>query len=171
MLTCPATAMNPTTPKTTWEENKDSQFHFQDLLQSSVPQAYGQPQTNNTERRLQSKGIHSGNRFPQGAKAIPQGKSSLSNKWGLDSWTAGHRDTYMQENEAAVPRWLSGLDIWTCHCSSSGHCCGPGSIPGPRTCACRGHSQKKKVRPLMPGRALSVGEEPTPGTEVPTSHL
>ena len=30
-----------------------------------------------------------------------------------------------------------------CHCSSLGHCCGPGSIPGLGTSACHGHNQKK----------------------------
>ena len=28
-----------------------------------------------------------------------------------------------------VPRWLSGLRNWCCHCCGSDHCCGMGSIP------------------------------------------
>ena len=35
-----------------------------------------------------------------------------------------------------VPWWCTGLRIWHCHCSSSSHCCGRGSIPGPGTFAC-----------------------------------
>ena len=40
----------------------------------------------------------------------------------------------------------AGLRIWHCHCSSSGHCCGVGSIPGLGTSTCCGHSQKQTSR-------------------------
>ena len=40
-----------------------------------------------------------------------------------------------------VPLWCSGLRIWSCHCSSSGHCCGTGSILGPGTFTCCRHGQ------------------------------
>ena len=42
-----------------------------------------------------------------------------------------------------VPLWHSELRVWHCHYSSSGHCFGAGSIPGPETSACCGHGQKK----------------------------
>ena len=38
------------------------------------------------------------------------------------------------------------LRILHCHCSSSGRCCGAGSIPGPGTFACHEHGQKKKKK-------------------------
>ena len=45
---------------------------------------------------------------------------------------------------ARVPLWHSGLRIQHCHCSGLDHCCGPGSLPGPRTSTCCRQSQKKK---------------------------
>ena len=35
----------------------------------------------------------------------------------------------------------SRLRIQCCHCSSLGHCCGTGSIPGPGISTCHGHNQ------------------------------
>lgn len=35
-----------------------------------------------------------------------------------------------------VPLWHKGLRIWH-HCNGSGHCCGPGLFPSPRTSICR----------------------------------
>ena len=40
-----------------------------------------------------------------------------------------------------------GLRIWHCQCSSSGHCCGTSSVPGPGTstcCGCSSPSPKKR---------------------------
>ena len=42
--------------------------------------------------------------------------------------------------------WHSGLRVWHYYCSSSGHCCDVGLIPGLGTSTCHGHSQKKKER-------------------------
>ena len=42
-----------------------------------------------------------------------------------------------------VPWWLSELRTWHCHHWGSGYCCGTESIPGQRTSAWRGCSQKK----------------------------
>ena len=42
--------------------------------------------------------------------------------------------------------WGRGLRIQCCHCSSSGCCCGMGSIPGLGTSACHGYSQKERKR-------------------------
>ena len=38
-----------------------------------------------------------------------------------------------------VLQWPNGLRIQHCHCSSSGHCCGVGLIPGPGASACCRH--------------------------------
>ena len=43
----------------------------------------------------------------------------------------------------------SALRIWHCHCSSLGHCCGAGSVPGPGTSTCHRWGQKKKERSLF----------------------
>ena len=32
------------------------------------------------------------------------------------------------------------------HCTSSGHCCGTGSVPGPGTSMCHGLAKKKKKK-------------------------
>ena len=45
--------------------------------------------------------------------------------------------------EIGVPSWLSGLKIWHCPCSSSGHCYGAGLIPGPGISSHHGCSQKR----------------------------
>ena len=42
--------------------------------------------------------------------------------------------------------WLSWLRIHHCHCSSLGHGCGMGSIPGPGTSTCCKDGQKKKKK-------------------------
>lgn len=39
----------------------------------------------------------------------------------------------------------SGLRIWCCYYSGSGHSCGVGSVPGLRTATCHSHGQKKKI--------------------------
>ena len=46
----------------------------------------------------------------------------------------------IKEEHVGVPLWCSGLRVWCCHCSSLGHCCGWGSIPGPGTFKCGAHS-------------------------------
>ena len=43
-----------------------------------------------------------------------------------------------------LPLWLSGLRIWSCHCSSSDCCCATGSIPGGGTSEYNGCVKKKK---------------------------
>ena len=55
-----------------------------------------------------------------------------------------------------VPLWHSGLRIWCCHCSSLGHCCGAGSIPGPGTSICYGCGQKKKNHSISMGLGSKV---------------
>ena len=52
------------------------------------------------------------------------------------------------ETKVRVPMWLSGLRIWCCHCSGSGHCFGAGPIPDLGTSACpkRGPSNLKETR-------------------------
>ena len=45
-----------------------------------------------------------------------------------------------------VPLWLSRLKIQHCHCCDSGYCCGVGSVPGPRTSAYCGYSQKEEKK-------------------------
>ena len=42
--------------------------------------------------------------------------------------------------------WLSGLRIWHCHFSSSGHCCDMDLILGPGTSTCCRYSQKRKKK-------------------------
>ena len=49
-----------------------------------------------------------------------------------------------------VAQWLSGLGIWCYHCYDSDCWCGMGLIPGPRTSACHGHSQK--IHKIKEGR-------------------
>ena len=44
-----------------------------------------------------------------------------------------------------VPLWYRGLKIRYCHCSSSGHCCRAGSIPGPGMSTYCRHGPKKKL--------------------------
>jgi len=44
------------------------------------------------------------------------------------------------------PWWLSRLRIQHCHCHGSGYFCGLGSVPGPETSICHGHSKKKKKK-------------------------
>ena len=43
-----------------------------------------------------------------------------------------------------------GLKIQRCHCSSSGHCCGVGSIPGPGTLAPWVQPKKPRSFPSVP---------------------
>ena len=38
--------------------------------------------------------------------------------------------------QIGVPLWYSGLRTQHCHCSTSGKCCGTGSIPGPEPYIC-----------------------------------
>ena len=45
-----------------------------------------------------------------------------------------------------VPLLCSGLRVWRCHCTSSGCCCGTGSIPGPGTSSCCRCGQKQKQK-------------------------
>ena len=45
-----------------------------------------------------------------------------------------------------IPRWLSGLRSWQCHCCGSGYGCGAASIPGQGTSAYLGHSQNKQTK-------------------------
>ena len=52
--------------------------------------------------------------------------------------------------------WLSRLRIWRCHCSDLRHCCGKGSRPGPRTWACHGRSQKKKIVHMKLKTAIKI---------------
>ena len=72
----------------------------------------------------------------------------------------------------AVPLWSSGLRIWHCHCSSRGHCCGSGSIPGPGTSTCHGHGQKNKKeqnnlkRPPETFAEMNEAHELVPGNSV-----
>ena len=71
----------------------------------------------------------------------------------------GHRDGYWgyqitilhmrhpkvdvtQENGA--PWWYSGLRIWCCHSSSSGHCCSMGLISGPTSMCLHGSMKKER---------------------------
>ena len=44
-----------------------------------------------------------------------------------------------------VSLWCSGLRIWCCHCKSSGHCCGAGSIYSLGTSTCHGRNNNKKL--------------------------
>ena len=48
-----------------------------------------------------------------------------------------------KEHIYGVLWWHSGLRIWCCHCSGSGHCCVVGSFLGLGTCMCLRHGQKK----------------------------
>lgn len=69
--------------------------------------------------------------------------SEIISKTGRErlSWKAAGRDMKRLVKEFPVGR---GLRIWhlTCHCNGSGHNCGSGLIPGPKTSTCCGHSQK-----------------------------
>ena len=47
------------------------------------------------------------------------------------------------KNLQGFPCWPNRLRIQHCHCSSSGHCCGTGLIPGQGTSACCRRGQKK----------------------------
>ena len=49
--------------------------------------------------------------------------------------------TLYQKYHFGIPFWCSGLRIRHCHCSSSGHYCGAGSIPGLGTSMCQGHAK------------------------------
>ena len=64
---------------------------------------------------------------------------------------------YLLENPG-VPLWHSGLRIWHCqhcHCSSSGYCCGVGSISGWEIFMCSKcallHLPKKKEKKILRG--------------------
>ena len=45
--------------------------------------------------------------------------------------------------------WHSGLRMYHCHYSSSGHCCGVGSIPGAGTSTHVTRAAKKKKKKMM----------------------
>lgn len=47
------------------------------------------------------------------------------------------------KKKTGVPLWHTGLRIWPCHSSGSGHCCSVGSIPGLGTSECCGYGQKR----------------------------
>ena len=49
---------------------------------------------------------------------------------------------WLHKTNQGIPWWLIRLRIQHCHYSSSGQCCGSGSIPGRRTSTCRGRGQK-----------------------------
>jgi len=48
----------------------------------------------------------------------------------------------LRNKKNGVPFWCSGLRIWLCHCSSSGHCSDAGLIPGLGTSTCPGYGNK-----------------------------
>ena len=50
----------------------------------------------------------------------------------------------IKKKKSGILSWGSRLRIQQCHCSSLGHCCGVGSIPGLGTCTWHRGSQKKK---------------------------
>ena len=58
-------------------------------------------------------------------------------------------DTYNQivkRQKTGVLLWCRRLSMWNCHCSSLGHCCGMGLIPGLGIYECCKSSQKKKKK-------------------------
>ena len=61
---------------------------------------------------------------------------------GVDTSSLTSVSLGLRVNTLGVPRWLSGLRIWHCHCCGLGHCCGSGLIPGLETSACHGSVQK-----------------------------
>ena len=65
-------------------------------------------------------------------------------------------------NSNGVLLWLSGLRIWHCHCSSSGCCCGVGSIPSLGTSPSHRHGQKKKNGVRMAFKLRSDSETTVP---------
>ena len=62
---------------------------------------------------------------------------------GKNTTQAGlHDQAQLRKGTGGVPRWLSGLRTWFCHCCGLGCCCGTGSISGPGTSACQGCGKK-----------------------------
>ena len=57
---------------------------------------------------------------------------------GLSNWSKRHCEE--------LPLWHSGLRIWCCHCSTSGGCCGSGSVPGPGTSTSYSPGQRRKQK-------------------------
>ena len=53
----------------------------------------------------------------------------------------------LEKDLIGVPWWLSELRIQCCHFSSSGPCCGTGSVTGPETSTCHKRGQKNKEIP------------------------
>ena len=58
-----------------------------------------------------------------------------------------------------VPLWHSRLRRPLCHCSSSNHCCGPGSTPGLGTFIYHGHRQKNPPSLLLLQYSISVSAD------------
>ena len=50
----------------------------------------------------------------------------------------------IKKDHVGVPWWLSGLRIWCCHYSGSGHCYGAGLMPGSGTSPCYRHGQEER---------------------------
>lgn len=64
------------------------------------------------------------------------------------------------KNWSGVPRWLSTLKIWCCHCDSSHYCCDVGSIPGQGTsvcCECCKREKKDQSETNWRGRIVRPG--------------
>ena len=61
---------------------------------------------------------------------------------------SAHRESTKLKLLRGIPLSCGGLRIWHCHCSSLGHCCGVGSIPGPGTSTCHGCSPQKITRKI-----------------------
>ena len=65
------------------------------------------------------------------------------NRW-YEQDTVPENEISVNSKTIVVPWWLSRLRSQHSHCSSSGHCFGAGSIPGPGTSTCCRHGQKNK---------------------------
>ena len=61
----------------------------------------------------------------------------------------GHSRGLIKNIGLGIPLWHSELRIQHCYCSSSGHCCGMGWIPGQGTPTCPETAKKKKKSVLV----------------------
>ena len=55
-------------------------------------------------------------------------------------WASAGKQNTAKQQKNKTQEFPGGMAVRDLHC----HCCGMGSIPGPGTSACCGHSQKKK---------------------------
>ena len=63
--------------------------------------------------------------------------------WAVGKSTQDSVSLSLIKGGLGMPLWLSELRTRCCHYCSLGCCCGSGSVPGPETSTCCGHSQKK----------------------------